>query len=448
MTLLRHFLFAFVTALFAGVSASAQTAPQISGAIVADLGKLRELTEAKSYPPALALIDRLLGTVRPESYDRALLSQIKAQILLTDGRYTEAIAPLEDALRLAERNPAFLPDATTLESLFLLAQLHQQAASENKDLATQRAALARASEYLRRWQTRAPAPTPEGQRFAASLLYQRATLDPDRIDEALLDEAQRAAREGLVLQLQPPADLYVLLLASHQQRGENAEAAELLELLLQKTPDNLGYWQQLVSSYLALAASAKYEREADAHNLRALLSLERAQARGLLDSPKEHFNRVALLLNLRQLDPAIALLEKGLVDGTLENTRRNWELLANAYQQAAREPEAVSALQRAVAALPADGQLEFTLAQLFYAAGRIADARRHLERAVEKGSLATPGQAHLFLAYTAYELQDHAAAARHARDAAAFDDVKKEDLARLTQAISEAASAPAPATKP
>lgn len=57
---------------------------------------------------------------------------------------------------------------------------------------------------------------------------------------------------------------------------------------------------------------------------------------------------------------------------------------------------------------------------------------------MRKGSLDKPGQSRLFLAYVAYELKDFPAAAGAARDAAAYDDVKKDDLARLNQAIAAA----------
>jgi tetratricopeptide (TPR) repeat protein len=419
------------------IAAPAQTAaPQVSETVANELGKLRELTEAKSYAPALALIDRLLGSVGAESYDHALLSQIKAQIHLTEGNYAAVIAPLEDALRLGERL-GFLPESAQRESMFLLAQLYQQQASEAKDTDLQRTRLDQATAYLRRWQLRTPKPTPEGQLFAASLYYQQATLDPNHPDASALREAQRQAEEGLVLQLKPPTALYLLILSSLQQRDEHAQASEILELLVGKNPENVSYWQQLTSTYLTLAGTAKNEREIERNNLRALLTLERAQARGLLNSPKENFNLVALYLALHQFDPAIAFLEGGLIEGRLENTRGNWELLANSYQQTNRDPQAIAVIEKAIGRLPDDGQLEFTLAQLLYAGTRLAEARDHLERAVKKGSLEKPGQTRLFLAYTAYELQDYDSALRWARDAAAFKDVNQDDLARLTKTIDE-----------
>lgn len=437
---------ALLFALPAALRAQTDAPPQVSEAISAELGKLRELVGAKSYAPALATIARLLPTVPADSYDRTLLSQIQAQIFLTEGNYSAAIAPLETALKNGERL-GHLPAATLTDSLFLLAQLHQQQASETKDVARQLAALDRSIAYLRRWQRQVHLPTAEGQLFAASLFYQKATLDPSRLDTAALAESRRAAEEGLVVQIKPPNSLYVLILAALQQTGDHAAAADFLELLVEKNPANTGYWQQLASTYLTLAGSAKNEREAARYNLRALLAIERAQARGLLNSPKENFNRVALYLTLRQFDPAIALLEQGLAAGTLENTRRNWELLANSYQQTRRDPQAIAALEKAVASLPADAQLEFALAQLLYAATRPADARAHLERAIEKGRLDKPGQTRLFLAYICLELLAYDDAARWVRDAGSFEDVKKDDLARLAKAIDEARARPAAVSK-
>lgn len=441
MTALRS-LSSVLCAAALACAASAQTAPApgISETVAADLGKLRAFTEAKDYASALSLVDRLLPAA--SGYDRYLLSQLKARILLEQNRYSEAVAPLEAALALSD-TPGFAAESARSESLFLLAQLYQQRAAEVKDTAARRAAFDRASDYLARWETRIQKPTAEGRLFAANLLYQRATLDPDRPDSVLLDASRRAAEDGLALRLDPPSDLCTLLLAALQQRGEHARVAEILELRVARKPDDAGLWRQLVSTYLALAAdAAPNEREAARLNLRALLAIERAQDRGLLATPTDRFNRVALLVGLRQFDSAIALIDKGLADGTLENTRRNWELLVAACQQAGRTDAAIASLGKAARALPADARFEFSLAQLHYADGRLAEARRHLENALAKPSLENPGQTLLFLAYVDYELKDYAEAERRVREAADRPDAKKEDVARLAQAVAEARAKP------
>ena len=87
---------------------------------------------------------------------------------------------------------------------------------------------------------------------------------------------------------------------------------------------------------------------------------------------------------------------------------------------------------------PLDGQLEFTLAQLYYGDDKASEAYTHLEAAVAKGHLDKPGQTRVFLAYVAYEMKRFEDAAKWADAAAGEADVKKEDITRLQRAINDA----------
>ena len=113
----------------------AQEAPkkEISDKVSEGLAKLREMTEAKDYAGALGMINGLLVTAKPESYDLTILSQIKVQILLTESKYAEAIAPLETALRLGKAYD-FIGDRQYLEFTQILSQLYFQEATSTKDV--------------------------------------------------------------------------------------------------------------------------------------------------------------------------------------------------------------------------------------------------------------------------------------------------------------------------
>ena len=82
-----------------------QNAPkkELSDKVSEDLAKIRTQTDAKNYDGALAIIDGLIKISGPESYDMALLSQVKAQILLTKGEYAKSIPPLETAVTLSDK---------------------------------------------------------------------------------------------------------------------------------------------------------------------------------------------------------------------------------------------------------------------------------------------------------------------------------------------------------
>ncbi|MCU0792162.1 MAG: hypothetical protein MUE42_04780 [Opitutaceae bacterium] len=402
----------------------------------AALGRLRPLVDAKDYAGALALIEPLLAAAPGRSFDRYVLAQIQAQILLTQGKLIEAIPPLETALRLGEGNPAFFDAASNREQLNLLAQLHYQRATDLKGVAAQEKAYLVALGYLTRWLERSPRPTAEVRTFAASLLYQLGTLR-EKPDAARIREAITQSREALLLSPAPSAQLQLVLVACHLQLGENARAAERLEAIVARDPANVSAWSQLQSIYLAQAAETKDEAEARAQNLRALHVLERAQPLGHLNSARDHYTRVAILFNLRQYSRAAAALEAGLAGSILENSRRNWELLASAYQQLGQDARAIDALTRATALFPADGALDFALAQLLYATGQIEPAYQRAEQALGKG-LEKPGPTEAWLAYLAFELQRPADAARWVERARASGQVPASTLDPLAAAITEA----------
>ncbi|MDR1280604.1 MAG: hypothetical protein LBK99_07250 [Opitutaceae bacterium] len=411
--------------------------PELAERVIARLGELRALTDGGDYAGALALVDGLLPAAAPESFDLAFLSQLKGQLLLNLKRHAAAIAPLETSLQLGERH-SFFDTAGTLDTLHTLSQLYFQEAVETSDPDLRHRYYGLAYERIRRWLALSPRPTADAQLYAASILYSDATRDPARPDPEKIRLALADAEASLQLRARPDEQAWVLIVAALQQLGRVRESVDYLELLLDRKPGSSLYWQQLFASCSGLAAETTHPKEADRWRHRALLTVERARKHGHLSGPQDHFNVIALLTSLRQYDQAATLLEKGLADGAIENTRRNWELLSFSWQQQHDNDRAIDALRRAIQALPGDSELEVALARLYYARDQPAEACEHLRNAVTRGKLERPGQAWFFLAYVAYELRRFDDAARWAETAAAQSDVQKDDITRLTQAIREA----------
>lgn len=433
---LRRFLLAAALSSLAVLRADEPPAKEISEDLAESLGELRPLLEAHKHAESLALVEKLALKAKPESYDFVILTQLQSQILLTQGKMQDAVKPLEQSLAVAERHE-FLPPATRFDQLYLLAQLYNQRAVEARDPAVQQTAFNRALEFIERALPLAPKPTPDLHLLAASLLYNQAsfggTPHPEKFRQSIA-----AARRGLRAAVKPPEQLYQLLLASHQQLGELAPAAETLELIVRAKPDSAQSWQQLVALYMNLASATSDDRERDRQNLRAILTIERAQTHGLLQSPAENYTLVALHFTRQNYTRAAAILETGLPSGALENQKRNWDLLANCYQQLNEPDRALEALRRATGVFPADGQLEFSIAQIHYTQGRLPDAYRHAQAAVEKGQLDKPGQTLLYLGYLSYELGRLDDATRWLDRAAGQADVKATELAPLRRAVSDA----------
>lgn len=422
---------------FAAEKAAEPPKKEISDKVSSELGKLKEHVDKKDYAAALKLLDSILAEASPASYDTAMVSQIKAQILLTEGKYADAIPALITAQELGEKY-SFFDKKDQLGQLYLLCQIHYQLAADSKDPARQAELFDKAYAYIKRWIDASPKPTTEAQLFAASILYGHATLTPGKPNAELLQQARAEASKGLYLSIKPPDQLYVLLLASLQQLGDYAATAEVLELLVTRHPDNALYWQQLAGCYIALANATTEEKEIRRLHLRTILTMQRAQRNGIMNTPKDNLNIISMLFNLEQFGKASDMLLSGLDSGQVENIRGNWELLSLAYQQNGREDLAIRTLEKAADKFPEEGQLEFTLGQMHYGAGRLPDAYTHLERAVTKGNLKKPGATYLFLGFAAYELQKYEDASKWASLALKQPDVKVEDANRLSKAANEA----------
>jgi hypothetical protein len=233
-------------------------------------------------------------------------------------------------------------------------------------------------------------------------------MDDNNTDTELLMEAQRIAERGLLMSLKPKESFYVLILAALQQDGKNKEAAELLELLVRQNPTNKQYWQQLQASYLNLAnESPEGSREWLEYNIRTVLTIDRAQKLGILDNPRDHFNRVGILMNIQQFDEAIALLKEGLSSGKIEDTQQNWEYLASSYQQVHKELAAIDALQTAAAKFPGNGEIDFRIANIYYLMDQMENAYKSGLKSLEKGNLKNRNAVLMFVAYMGYELKKY-----------------------------------------
>ena len=421
-------------------SAKELPAKELTEKTTESMDKLRLAMEAKDYATCVSMIDGLLATASPTSFDTYLLSQVKLQVLLAQDKLIEAIAPLEKVLALSEGNPNFFDGKTYYDYLNLLAQLYYQQAAASKLIAVQKSGYEKALTAIKKYFERSPVASTDARNFAASLYYQLGTIDGGKSDVGLIREAIGQAREGLLLSVKPSNQFLLLLVACHLQIEESAKAAEYLEILLGNDPKSEQAWNQLHSIYLASSSEAKDPYESRRLSIRALNTLDRAQKQGVLVTNKDNYTRVAIHFNLQQFSRAANLLEKGLSDGTLENSKRNWELLSSAYQQTNKEDKALDAMTRAVAKFPADGALEFSLAQLLYSNEKIDQAYVRAEAALAKG-LEKPGQAEVYLAYLAYELQRYDDAKKWVDAARTRGDAPAKTLDSLSTAIAEAVRA-------
>jgi hypothetical protein len=382
-------------------------APSLSDETGDGLAKIDPMIKNKQWDEAMAVVDGLLQKAAADSYDQAFLNETEAQILTQKGDYPAAVAPLERALGIADRHHYFTAKQE-MDMLYFLSQLYyQQADTLKNDKEGQVDAYAKAIDYIERWFKLSTKPAEDISLYYAQLLYAAAVAkDPSHPDIELVAKARLQVEKTLQMSIHPKDSLYVFLLATLQQQNDYVRASQVLELLLSHNPNNHSYWQDLNMFYMALAQDPK-DKDQDTikkYNIRAINTIERAQALGFMKSSRDNYTLFTLYYNIGQYGQAADLLYAGLQSGGIDPDLNNWLLLAASYQQINQDFKAIEVLEEAAKRFPTNGDLEFKIAQAYQQLDNNEESFKHGEIAIEKGHFAKPQPVYLFVAYEAYEL--------------------------------------------
>lgn len=400
--------------------------------------KIRPLNEAKNFAGMLGLLDTLLPTLPPTSYDMAVVQDMRGKLLFSLEKYNEAIGPLSTALKLADTNSYFeAPQKLTI--LQMLATLHYQEGTNAKTpAAQQKSHIESAIAYLRRWLNETPKVTPESSMLYASMLYNQAIANPEKPDKELIKQMRTEVERGLLLSIAPKEGFYTLLLAGLQQEQDYVRGAELLEFLVRNFPEKKDYWPTLLSFYLNMM-NVNLEanpRVARINNIRAINTLERGQKLGNLNTPKDNYNLVTLYINAGQFGKATEMLHAGLKNGSIESDVKNWNILGSYYLQADQQDKAITAIEEAIKLFPQSGQLELLIGQIYRDQGKTREAFNHFQNAVRKGNLDKVETANQLIAYAGYELEEYEAALKAIAEVEKTPEGRKDtQLPHLKRAI-------------
>src|SRR5690606_16410707 len=147
--------------------------------------------------------------------------------------------------------------------------------------------------------------------------------------------------------------------ALQQQQNDLTGSAEILELLLAQNPKKKDQWQMLMAIYLQLNEKFRETDPALAREylVRSIVTVERAQALGFQDTPKDNMNLVSLYLLANQFTKGTELLYNGMKKGTIESEPHNWRVLGRYYQEANMNKQAVAVLKEATELFPKNSEL-------------------------------------------------------------------------------------------
>lgn len=414
--------------------------PSISEKTSEAFSKLRPLQETQNYKGMLDVLDKV--EFKPNSYDEALILDMKAKIFAMTNQFSKAIGPWERAIELSDKYQYF-SEKQTLDTVSLLAQLYGQEGSTTKVPAQQQQYFGKAITYFRRFIKGTKNPTPETMMAYASILYYRATADQNKVDQTLMKEAREIVERGLTSSIKPKDGFYQLLLTLQQQQNDLAGSAEILELLLEQNPSKKDFWQLLMASYLQLSEkegkkNATVGRE---YLVRAIVTCERAQALGHMKTPKDSMNLVSLYLMANQFTRGTELLYTGMKSGAIDSEPGNWQVLGRYYLEANMNERAIAVLKEASRLFPKNGEIELQVAQIYIQMENNKEALRHAKLAAEKGNFerTKPFSVYYLIAYTAYDMGEIDEAKAAVEKAGQFEESKRDaQFPRLKGVIEEA----------
>jgi tetratricopeptide (TPR) repeat protein len=408
------------------------------------LASLPEMLNNKNYDGALQVLNALLPNVDASSYDMAVIDDTIAKVYFQGkDNPAKSIEYWEKMWALLKQHPDYMEGKDLVDHYEFTAQAYFMVATALKSGdARQGPLFDKSIEYMKKWLAATPKPKPQERLFVTELYYYKALNGgSDKPDAEAMKETKIQAEEALVTEVRPREIYYQILFQIAQQQSDYLAAAKYLEWLVQIHPSSKDYWQQLMAVYNNLAgASEKDPRQQRVYYARAINSMERAQALGFSNLPKDNFNLVTLYNQVGQFAKAADIMHGGLKDGKIEDTRKNWEILSYFYRLMGRDLQAAEILKEAAALdkYSASGELYREIAEIYMSQDDTEHAYEFSKKAVEKGNFeAKPFLSYQYLAYSAYQLGKYDEALQACTKALELPGAP-QDLAKLKEGIEQA----------
>lgn len=348
-----------------------------------------ELSAGNHQAAMNTLLNIINNSDRYKPYERGVAQQTYGYVWADKGDYGRALREFERALDMR-----VLPEQVEMDLIYNLAQL---SLAEDKTR--------QALNYLNRWFSMTDKPS-----AAAYGLRAQIYLVMDN-----LNQAEKNVKQAINMAENPREAWYRVLLSVYLQKERYKEALPVLELVVDKFPGKKAFWQQLSAIYSELKMDDK-----------AFAAQQAMHSQDMLKTSKELVRLAQLYLYNDYPFKAARILDKGLEDGSIEKTSKNWELLANSWMHAREWKKSRSPLLKA-ASKSKSGKLYAQLGQAYLQDEDWKNAEKYLMQAVDKGKLEKrESNTYLVLGITQARLGKFETAIKTFRKAGDFDDTAKD----------------------
>ena len=292
-----------------------------------ELTTIQDLMQRNELEQALAALEKLRNAVRNRKYDLAVTYQTLGYVYSTLNRYAEASQAFINAIQSDA-----LPAPITHEIQYTVAQLLISEAKYSDGM-----------KYLTAWFRNEKNPPAEAHYLAATAYYFMGDF------KQLIYQG----RNALSKRQDAPASWHEILLAGYYETNDMNAAAELMETMLKKFPQNTQYWMQLASIYLSLRKTEQ-----------ALALMELAYIRGSLNRHEDLLQLAQTYLYMEMPYKAATLLSNEMARNNVKKTKETVKLLADSWFLARETDKGISVLADAITTIK-DTELFFRLGQLY-----------------------------------------------------------------------------------
>ncbi|MBY9066883.1 hypothetical protein K1X12_08225 [Hyphomonas sp. WL0036] len=313
-------------------------------------------------------------------YEEGAVIRLSAYIKIEQGDRAGAIRDLLDAV-----NKGYIPEDQKAQTYYNIAQIYLQ--DEN---------LPQALDYMKRWMQAGGKPD-RTQKWQLAVLYQRA----DNMTEAVKWAEEVRRDDGSKFDQQ----LYDLLVFLYNDTGNKAKLAEILEVLVERKPQERKYWDAIAGNYFA----ANEERKA--------FEVQKAMYLGGLLTTEDEIMRIVNFYN-RFNAPyhAARVLEKEMNAGRVKKTVERMSLLADFYQVAREHEKAIPVIRQA-AEMGGGGAMYERLGASYSELQKWAETEEALQKALQMGGVKDRGNAWVRIGQSRYERGDRSGAKEAFRQA-------------------------------
>jgi tetratricopeptide (TPR) repeat protein len=347
-------------------------AQAVSKSVYDQITKAQEAVDAKDYPAALKVLDKLYDPEKLSEYEQA-------NVLNYLGFVYYNMDDTVNAMRTYERMVAIpsLEPQMRKQTLYTLAQLHTMEEQYAKALTT-----------LDQWFVMETNPAPEPFILKAQNLYQISRF------AEMIEPIENAIRVAGDRDKEAKEDWYVLLNFAYFQQENYAKVRDIQKILLVKWPKKR-YWFSLAGAYTELGEDANLVN-----------AYEAAHTQALLEKESELVTMAQLYMQREIPFKAGQLLDKEMASNRVAKSQKNYRLLSQAWMLAQEDEKAIPALQEA-ARLTNDGELDVRLGNTLLNTGDYAGCVSSVKNGIRKGGLKSPDHAQISLGMCLYNERDY-----------------------------------------